>query len=297
MIYIFALFFALTANALEVNYKNGYYSKVKIINDKRTHTGDYMTAETRSEITSATQTSTSVESANKNQPIIQNPVIVREKSYYSPYRNYGKQIKQEPAFGAIVKIGVGGQYLQSSNVEYTTVTGIKSNVIGASNTYAIVPVGLEFSYNFLPNHSFSLNGDYYINPLRNVAENNYQNTKVFEGMTNYMMYGKYAYKVNKYFGIYVLGGVSNFKIDVYNDLNGKLFIESDVYAPSFGVGSSFYLTQNSSIFLDAVYSYIGRVSERNFSDRRLNAISQRTYNGFEVRVGFAYNFGRAFATR
>ena len=295
MLYLLALIVPLALSAAEVSYNKGYYkAKVTKINDERTHTGRYMTATDTTSVTTVTNASS--EQQNSGTPA--NPVIIRENSYYSPYKSHGHRVQSEPIFGAIAKIGIGGQYFIAPKTQYQTASGITSNIIEASHTYAVLPIGLEILYNIDSKNSISINGDYYLNPFRSLEHNTRQNIVSFEAMTNYMIYLKYEYRPNRTFGIHLLAGMSQFNLDVYNDINGKLLMTSNTYAPSVGLGSSLYITDNSFIFVDGIYSYVGSAGDSSgISDARLKAVANRSYSGIQVRVGFGYNFGRAIATR
>lgn len=294
LLYLLIPLISAASFAFDIQYRiPGYYNKVHQINDQALHTGGYISSASQ---TSTTITTTTQEDSinNANQLQKNRSFMAREDANYSPYKSYTKAEKREPRFSVLGHLGIGGQYLFAPSVDYTTVTGATTNVLGHAHTYAIVPIGLEFAFNANQKNTLSFGGTYYLNPFRDLVENTYNNQKVFEGFTNYMIYGKYAYRFQKSLSVYILGGVTNFKINVMNDINNTVFIEANTFSPSVGAGILFHINGNTAIFLDGIYSFIGKLDSVPTSDRRLTAISQRSYGGVQARVGISYNFTRAF---
>lgn len=296
MLYILLSLLSIASFASEIQYRvPGYYNKVNQINDNTLHTGDYVSQNSQISLTTTTIKEGNTVNIEQPQQVMKGgSTTIRENSHYSPYRSYTKVTKKEPQFSILGHLGIGGQYLYSRGLNYTTVTGSQTNILGHAHTYTILPIGLELAVNINQKNTIFFGGSYYINPFRSLVENTYNNQKVFEGRTNYMIYGKYAYRFQQSVSVYILGGVTQFRINVYNDISNVSLMQANTFSPSFGAGLLLHLNDNTTIFLDGIYSFIGSLDSTKMTDRRLTAISQRSYGGMQARVGISYNFTRAF---
>lgn len=277
------------------NQTNVLYNDVKYQNNAGIYTEDSMMQQSSySESSSYANSVQNMSGYNANSlpvtpPAVEEaPEIQMEKIplYTEPKIAKQQLFVMKPAL--FTHIGLGINYVRSPSVAFTE-SGVQTNLLAKSYTNTILPVGLELAIPVTPRAYISAGGSYVFNPFANSSNLATNGIQIFENRVRYMFYGKFLYRFTESFTGYVLGGFTGSDLSVYHDVTNTLIGKFRMTSPSFGLGGMWQVSKKAFIFVDGIYTTMGKVDYiYNGKDARTTAIIDRKYSAVQARVGLQY---------